>query len=92
LYKVIRISDYKELGGQIVVQGGTFLNEGILKAAEKLLKTEVIRPDIAGLMGAFGSALIALQNKTSSTSLIPRERLLGFSYETKKCALCRLRK
>lgn len=90
LYKVIRISDSKELGGQIVVQGGTFLNDGILKAAEKLLKTEVIRPDIAGLMGAFGSALIALQNKISSTSLIPRERLLGFSYETKnaRCAGC----
>jgi predicted CoA-substrate-specific enzyme activase len=90
LYKVIRVSDSKELGGQIVVQGGTFLNDGDLKAAEKLLKTEVIRPDIAGLMGAFGSALIALENKTSSTSLISKEKLLEFSYETKnvRCAGC----
>jgi predicted CoA-substrate-specific enzyme activase len=90
LHKVIKISDSKELGEQIVVQGGTFLNDGVLRATEKFLKTEVTRPDIAGLMGAFGSALIALQNQTSSTSLISKEKLLDFFYETRttRCKNC----
>jgi predicted CoA-substrate-specific enzyme activase len=88
LHKVIKIRDSKELGEQIVVQGGAFLNDGILRAAEKLLKTEVLRPDIAGLMGAFGSALVALQNQPSSTSLISKEKLKNFSYET-RTARCR---
>jgi predicted CoA-substrate-specific enzyme activase len=78
LYKVIKINNPEELGGYIVVQGGTFFNNGILRAAEILLKTEVTRPNIAGLMGAFGSAIIALQNKKSSTSLISKEKLAGF--------------
>jgi predicted CoA-substrate-specific enzyme activase len=81
LYKVIKINNSEELGGHIVVQGGTFFNNGVLRAAEVLLKTEVIRPNIAGLMGAFGSAIIALQNKKSSTSLISKEKLAGFAYE-----------
>lgn len=59
LYKVIKINDSSELGEQIVVQGGTFLNDSILRAFEKTIDKEVIRPNIAGLMGAFGSALIA---------------------------------
>jgi predicted CoA-substrate-specific enzyme activase len=88
LHKVIKISDSRELGEQIVVQGGTFLNDGVLRATEKLLKTEVTRPDIAGLMGAFGSALVALQNQPPSTSLISKEKLLNFSYET-KTSCCR---
>jgi predicted CoA-substrate-specific enzyme activase len=88
LHKVIKIRDSKELGEQIVVQGGAFLNDGILRAAEKLLKTEVLRPDIAGLMGAFGSALVALQNQPSSISLISKEKLKSFSYET-RTARCR---
>ncbi|MCA6079862.1 MAG: acyl-CoA dehydratase activase-related protein [Endomicrobium sp.] len=79
LYKVIKISNPEELGEHIVVQGGTFFNDGVLRAAEILLKSEVIRPDIAGLMGAFGSAIIALQNKKASTSLISEEKLSGFT-------------
>ena len=57
LYKVIRASSPEELGRNIVVQGGTFYNEAVLRAFEKEMGVEVIRPDIAGLMGAFGAAL-----------------------------------
>ena len=59
LYKVIRLRDAGELGDTIVVQGGTFHSDAILRAMEQLTGKEVIRPDIAGLMGAFGAALLA---------------------------------
>ncbi len=59
LYKVLRIHDSSELGDHVVVQGGTFLNDAILRAFEQHIGKNVIRPDIAGLMGAFGAALIA---------------------------------
>ena len=59
LYKVLRIHDSAELGEHVVVQGGTFLNDAILRAFELNIGRDVIRPNIAGLMGAFGSALIA---------------------------------
>ncbi|MCL2503436.1 MAG: acyl-CoA dehydratase activase-related protein [Coriobacteriia bacterium] len=59
LYKVIRIHDFSELGEYIVVQGGTFINDAVLRAFELITGREVIRPDIAGLMGAWGAALIA---------------------------------
>jgi len=90
LYKVIKISNTEELGGNIVVQGGTFFNNGVLRALERLLNTEVIRPDIAGLMGAFGAGLIALQSKRSSTSLIYKDKLAQFSYKMKntRCKGC----
>ena len=57
LYKVIRASSPEELGRNIVVQGGTFYNEAVLRAFEKEMGVNVIRPDIAGLMGAYGAAL-----------------------------------
>ena len=90
LYKVIKISNPEELGGNVVVQGGTFFNDGVLRAAEVLLNTEVTRPDIAGLMGAFGAGLIALQNKKPSTSLISREALAIFSHKMRntRCKGC----
>lgn len=59
LYKVIKVSSAKDLGKHIVVQGGTFYNDAVLRALEKLLEADVVRPDIAGIMGAFGAALIA---------------------------------
>ena len=59
LYKVIKVSDAKELGRHIVVQGGTFYNDGVLRSFERIAGCEAIRPDIAGIMGAFGAALIA---------------------------------
>ena len=61
LYKVIRASSPEELGRRIVVQGGTFYNEAVLRAFEKEMGVEVIRPDIAGLMGAYGAALFGLR-------------------------------
>ena len=59
LQKVMKIRDFETLGGKIVVQGGTFYNVAVLRAFEKIVGKEVIRPDIAGLMGAYGMALIA---------------------------------
>ena len=61
LFKVIKVSDASELGKNIVVQGGTFYNEAVLRAFEKEMGVEVIRPDIAGLMGAYGAALFGLR-------------------------------
>ncbi|MFI3329610.1 MAG: acyl-CoA dehydratase activase, partial [bacterium] len=57
LYKVVRIANPSELGSNIVVQGGTFLNDAVLRAFEKELNLKVVRPNIAGLMGAYGAAL-----------------------------------
>ena len=59
LYKVIRCSSAQDLGRHIVVQGGTFLNDAVLRAFENELQVDVVRPDIAGLMGAYGAALYA---------------------------------
>ena len=59
LYKVIKVSDATELGRHIVVQGGTFYNDAVLRSFERIGNCEAIRPDIAGIMGAFGAALIA---------------------------------
>jgi len=69
LYKVIRCSGAQELGKHIVVQGGTFLNDAVLRAFENELQVDVVRPDIAGLMGAYGAALHAREQR----SLIPVE-------------------
>ena len=60
--KVMKIRDITTLGDKIVVQGGTFLNDAVLRAFENITEKEVVRPDIAGLMGAYGVALIALDN------------------------------
>ena len=62
IQKVMKIRDFATLGDKIVVQGGTFLNDAILKAFETIVGKQVVRPDIAGLMGAYGVALIALNN------------------------------
>mgnify|MGYP000763180679 FL=1 len=59
LYKVIKIADPGDLGKHIVVQGGTFYNDAVLRSFEKITGVNAIRPDIAGIMGAFGAALIA---------------------------------
>ncbi len=59
LYKVIKVTSAGDLGKHIVVQGGTFYNDAVLRSLEQLLGTNVVRPDISGIMGAFGAALIA---------------------------------
>ena len=92
LYKVIRLKNTAELGKNIVVQGGTFCNDGVLRAVEQLLGCEVIRPDIAGLMGAFGAALIARERflPGSETTLLSADALDRFVTRTSnhRCNRC----
>ena len=78
LYKVIRASSAQELGDNVVVQGGTFYNDCVLRAFEKELGKDVIRPEIAGLMGAYGAALYAM--KSEKSSIISLEKLKSFSH------------
>ena len=85
IYKVIRASSPKELGEKIVVQGGTFLNDAVLRAFEQELGAPVIRPAIAGLMGAYGAALHAMRLQKST--LISPEDLHNFSH-TSRSAVC----
>ena len=84
IYKVIRAASPEELGRRIVVQGGTFYNEAVLRAFEKEMGVEVVRPDIAGLMGAFGAALHgrSLVEKGHKSSLLTRQELLEFTQKT----------
>ncbi len=77
LYKVIRVNSADELGKKIVVQGGTFYNDAVLRAFEREIGGEVIRPDIAGLMGAYGAALKVIGRGKSS--VLSRENLENFS-------------
>ncbi len=84
LYKVIKVSDAEELGRNIVVQGGTFYNDAVLRAFEKIADCEVIRPDIAGIMGAFGAALIARErfDEKRPTTMLSLEQIEAFRYST----------
>lgn len=70
IYKVIRARSPEELGKNIVVQGGTFLNDAVLRAFEKEMGRNVIRPAISGLMGAFGAALYAKEKSKGISSII----------------------
>ncbi len=87
VYKVIRAKSVDELGRNIVVQGGTFLNDAVLRSFEMELGRNVIRPAISGLMGAFGAALYAKekveQNAIKQTTLINKEEIESFSYSSK---------
>lgn len=92
IYKVIKVRRPEELGKKIVCQGGTFYNEAVLRAFEKISEREVIRPSIAGLMGAYGAALIALENYElgEETTLLNAEALDCFTAEKEftHCGLC----
>lgn len=91
LYKVIRMKRPEDLGEKIVVQGGTFYNEAVLRGIEIILGRQVVRPDIAGLMGAFGAAIIACNRDTlGQTEMISLEALKDFTVESslKRCKLC----
>ena len=88
VYKVIRAASADELGDNIVVQGGTFLNDAVLRSFEKETGKQVIRPGIAGLMGAFGAALYAMENKPEVSTTLDAEGLESFSYKSKS-ANCR---
>ena len=85
LYKVIRVSSPEELGRNIVVQGGTFYNEAVLRAFEKEIGRYVVRPDIAGLMGAYGAALYgkSRSRKESTSSILNLKGLEVFSNEVR---------
>ena len=84
LYKVIKVSDASELGKHIVVQGGTFYNDAVLRSFEKIADCHAIRPDIAGIMGAFGAALIAREryDKTRTTTMLPIDKINTLEYKT----------
>lgn len=90
LYKVIKVSDASELGRHIVVQGGTFYNDAVLRSFEKIADCEAIRPDIAGIMGAFGAALIARERfeEDKETTMLPIEKINTLKYTT-SMANCR---
>ena len=91
LYKVIKLADAKELGKNIVVQGGTFHNEAVLRAFEKIAGVEVICPDISGLMGAFGAALIAKQSYHGKpTEMLSLEEIEALTYTatSRRCGGC----
>lgn len=90
IYKVIRVPNAKELGQNIVVQGGTFLNDAVLRVFEKELGVEVTRPDISGLMGAYGAAIYAMGKSNGKSSLVGQEELENFKHEVKvtNCGLC----
>ncbi len=91
LFKVIKIRDPKAMGEKIIVQGGTFLNDSVLRAFELTCGREVIRPDKAGLMGAYGSALVALERDDNEGSTIAKpEKLESFEIKktTARCGRC----
>ncbi|MBQ8979830.1 MAG: 2-hydroxyacyl-CoA dehydratase [Oscillospiraceae bacterium] len=94
IYKVIRANSADELGKNIVVQGGTFLNDAVLRAFEQEIGHEVLRPAVAGLMGAFGAALYSMETSAAQgrekSGIITPEGLAGFSYTSKqiKCGRC----
>lgn len=91
LFKVIKVSDARELGKNIVVQGGTFYNDAVLRSFEKIADCQVIRPDIAGIMGAFGAALIARErHEQKETSMLSMDEILNLQFTTRmtKCRGC----
>ncbi|MDR0273749.1 MAG: 2-hydroxyacyl-CoA dehydratase [Burkholderiaceae bacterium] len=92
LIKVIKIKSPEELGCHIVVQGGTFYNDSVLRAFELISGREAVRPDIAGLMGAFGSALIAKERWQGQnvSAMLPAEQVRGFEvkHSQARCRQC----
>lgn len=91
LFKVIRIRDPKAMGKKIIVQGGTFYNDSVLRAFELISEREAVRPDIAGLMGAFGAAKIARDRANGEkSSILSLEEISELSPRTemRRCGLC----
>src|SRR5665648_877355 len=92
LYKVIKLRNSDEIGDKIVVQGGTFLNNAVLRSIEKITGKEIIRPDIAGIMGAYGAAIIARENYVNGTesSIIKLKDMNLFTVKssTARCNKC----
>ena len=92
LFKVIKVRDEKDLGKNIIVQGGTFYNDAVLRCFERITGREAVRPEIAGLMGAYGAALISKEryHEGEATTLLTPEELTDFKMETtnRRCGGC----
>ena len=92
LFKVIKLRSESDIGEKVIVQGGTFYNEAVLRSFELISGREVIRPDISGLMGAFGCAIIAKERyiEGEKSSLLPRHKIDEFEMESsfKRCGKC----
>lgn len=91
LFKVIKLSSAESLGSHIVVQGGTFYNKAVLRAFEKIAGAEAVCPDIAGLMGAFGAALIAKADYNGQpTKTLPLDEIINLTYTSsvRRCGGC----
>ncbi len=97
LFKVIKITKASDLGSHVVVQGGTFYNDAVLRSFEKIAGCDAVRPDIAGIMGAFGAALIARERyhmipegENRATSMLPLEKIVDLKYTTSmtRCRGC----
>ncbi len=90
VYKVIRAASADDLGENIVVQGGTFLNDAVLRAFESELERTVVRPTISGIMGAFGAALAVKANPPAASTLLDAPSLANFTHSAKPatCKLC----
>ena len=91
LYKVIKLRNPEEAGSRIVVQGGTFLNDAILRSIERIMDKEIVRPDIAGIMGAYGAAIIAKEYDDGvRTRLIDMAEIENFTVDNShaRCKGC----
>lgn len=92
LYKVIKLRDHDEAGTRIVVQGGTFLNAAVLRSLELVLEKDVVRPDISGIMGAYGAALIAKDRyvKNTESSIMALDKMKSFEVinDNGRCKAC----
>ena len=91
LFKVIKLANAEDLGRHIVVQGGTFHNQAVLRAFERIAEVEVTCPDIAGIMGAFGAALLARRHYTGAeTAMLPLGEIKALTYTSKsiRCGGC----
>ena len=91
LFKVIKLANASDLGKHIVVQGGTFHNKAVLRAFEKISCTEAVCPDISGLMGAFGAALIARKHyDRTATTMLPLDEIISLQYTSSsiRCGGC----
>ncbi len=92
LFKVIKLTNASDLGNHVVVQGGTFYNDAVLRSFEKISGVDAVRPDIAGIMGAYGAALIARERYALSgtTTMLPIDSILSLQYQTSmaRCQGC----
>ena len=92
LLKVIKLTDPKDLGKKVVVQGGTFYNDAVLRSFERVSGCQAVRPDIAGIMGAFGAALIAREHyeEGAVSSMLPLEDIISLKFESSmaRCKGC----